>query len=243
MTRNLIKILVGLAVALGLTLTSAPDVQAAPAADGLAVRAAAPDCSAKEAALAKSRAKHGQFVRAVHHARNDLRKAKRAEHRAKTRKAKRAKHKVVVREHKQLRRAKAREQKQKRFVRAHQVQVNSCRNSSTPATSPIQTLCDAGIPQDVCDALADVVTPGADPVTTTIAQLCAAAPTEAAPLCDLFSGIGEVPLDPATLTDVLTTVLTTLGLGDLLSQLGLDSLIDQDVVTSLLNELGLGSLL
>ncbi|WP_435771234.1 hypothetical protein [Nocardioides sp. SYSU DS0651] len=244
MHRALIRILVGLAVTLGLALTSAGTTaaSAAPAAPERAA-ALAPDCSAKEAALAKSRAKYGQAVREARHARNALTKAQRDERKAKTRKAKKAKHKVVVRKQKRLKTERSQMRTQKRYVEAHKARVISCRNSQSPTNptaSPIQTLCTAGVPQAVCDALAGLVDPLAEPLTTTIGQLCTAAP-EAQPLCDLLLS-GTTP-DPASLLDVLDTVLAALGLDGLLGGLGLGDVLEDTGLQDLLDLLGLGGLL
>lgn len=264
MHRALIKILVGLAVALGLTLTSTPVAQAAPAV--VAERAsssAAASCAAEQAGLARAKQNHGRAVRAARHARNALAKAKRAEAKAETRKARKAKHKVVVRATKRLKKARAKRARKARAVKAHRAVVARCQ-TSTPGqptrisqSSPIQALCDAGVPSEVCDVLGGLlgglVPAGTNPLAVPLGQLCSLAP-EAKPLCDLLSG--QTPdlaafesilsdlaaqLDPTLVEAALTGLLGQLGLADLLdpSSLGLI----QDVLDTVLGELGLGGLL
>lgn len=80
----------------------------------------------------------------------------------------------------------------------------------------VQALCDAGAPQEVCDALAGLA--GGTPDGVTLAALCSAAP-QAQPLCDLVDGGGTLPTDPQALADLLTPVLQALGLDALLDQL------------------------
>ncbi|MCX6400524.1 MAG: hypothetical protein NTX33_11415 [Propionibacteriales bacterium] len=243
MHRALFKILVVLGLGLGLTFTSTPIANAgAPAADR-AVRSAAaqaPDCSAKEAALDKARDNYGKRKSTLKKVRNALAKAKRAEKRAKTKKVKKARHARVVKLSKRVKSERAKVRAARAAVAIHKERVIDCRNSGTPTgptASPIQTLCDAGVPQEICDILAGLVPGGS--TASPLALLCSSAP-QAAPLCDLIS-TGTAP-DPADLLDVVNTVLVALGLGglldDLLGGLGLDSVLDPNDLLDLLDLLG-----
>jgi hypothetical protein len=244
MHRALIKILVGLAVALGLTLTSAPVAHAAPGTVGPSSSAAASSCASEQAALAKAKENRGRAVRALKHARNDLRKAKRAEAKATTRKAKAAKHKDVVRAKSRVKAKQMKVRKTKRKVSTRTQRTSTaCRPTGTPSrptkASPIQALCD-GAPeaQPLCDALLSLLPDGADPLTATFAQLCAAAP-EAKPICDLLDG--QVP-DATALQDLLVEIGSQLDpalleslLGSLLEQLGVADVIGLEQLTSILD--------
>ncbi|GAA3825155.1 hypothetical protein [Nocardioides panacisoli] len=77
----------------------------------------------------------------------------------------------------------------------------------------IQTLCDSGVPQAVCDGLAGAAGGGL-PSDLSLQQLCDAV-SQAQPLCDAANG-GTLPTDPSALTDLLGPILDLLGLGDIL---------------------------
>lgn len=242
MHRALFKILVVLGLGLGLTFTSTPVAGAStPTADRTTVVAAqtAPDCAAQEAALAKARANYGSRVSTAKKVRNILAKAQRAEKRAKTRKAKKARHAKVVKVSKQFKAEMVKVRAGLAVVRIHQDRVTSCKNvvPTGPTASPIQTLCDAGVPQEICDILGQLVPGGS--TASPLYLLCQSAP-QAKPLCDLISA-GTAP-NPADLLNVVNTVLGALGLGDLLDDLldglGLGTVLDLDDLLGLLDLLG-----
>jgi hypothetical protein len=247
----LIRILVGVGVGLGLTLTSATTAAtAAPAfSDRMVAQAAGPDCSAQAAALSRARNNYGQRMRVFKQARNAVLKAQRAEKRAKTRKAKRAKHRVVVRAQKRLRTQRTKLRSARANVATRKGALNRCRNTPPPPppaeptpASPIQALCDQGVPQEVCTQLA---AQGGGTLQTTLGELCTAQP-DLASLCDVLAGV--VP-DPAGLQDLVTTlhgILDSIGredlLDDVLGEIGLTDLIGQSALEDLLDQLGLGGL-
>ncbi|GAA4807216.1 hypothetical protein ACFQ0K_01965 [Nocardioides caeni] len=226
MHRAVIKILVVLALALGLGLTSASASSAAPAA---APAAKAGDCTNQASAVAVARRNYNRQVSQQRRAQRVHANAVRAERKATGRKAKRAAHTRVVR-------AKNRVAAERRDVRVSKNRVvrakrnlSNCRNNggpdTSPTSSPIQTLCDAGLPQTICDGLASLLPTGGT-TANPLSLLCAQVP-EAQALCNLIS-TGTAP-DPQDLLEVIETVLDDLGLLDLIS--------------GLLNGLGLGSLL
>ncbi|MCL2542491.1 MAG: hypothetical protein FWE71_08550 [Nocardioidaceae bacterium] len=216
MYRALIKIVVSLALALGVALAvgTTSTATAAPA-HSAAVRtvAKASPCAAKQGRVNQAKRnlrKASQSLKRIernHHARH---------HAAKVRAAK-----------KHVRKAKS---WLNRARRAHNVCVNNHRGSGsgggTTSASPIQALCDAGVPQPVCDALAGLIPGGS--TSLPISQLCSAAP-QAQPLCDALNG-GGIP-SASDLQGLLTQVLNALGLGDLLGTTGLGDL------TTVLNNL------
>ncbi|MDP3894961.1 hypothetical protein, partial [Nocardioides sp.] len=76
--------------------------------------------------------------------------------------------------------------------------------------SPIQALCDAGLPQEVCDALGGLI-PGASAGSPILAQSDAGIPQE---VCDALGGdFDPSQLDPSVLEALLKSVLDLLGLG------------------------------
>lgn len=244
MNRALIRILVGVAVGLGLTLTTATTTAAAPAPSDRA-SAAAPDCSTHADALAKARDNYGQRNRVFTKARNALKKAKRAEKRAKTRKAKRAKHKVLVRAKKRVKAQRTKLRSARANVATKKAALERCQNTPTPtpaptAASPIQVLCDRGIPQQVCTELA-VLTGGT--LQTTLGELCTAVP-DLAPLCDVLGGRTPGSAELEGLVTELHGILDGLGLADLLDdvlgEIGLPGLIGQSTLDALLDQLDLG---
>ncbi|MBM9461246.1 hypothetical protein JK386_15190 [Nocardioides sp. zg-536] len=259
MHRALFKIIVGLAVALGLTLAATPGATAAPAAPAQA--AAAPDCTAAQNAYNQSARSHTAAVKAAKSAqtklkklKKKLKKAKVSHKKAKSKKAKKAKAKKVKKLRKQVTKARSDRDARTKYAQRTAVTRNysagalqRCR-SGAPATgkdSPIQALCDAGLPQQVCDELAKLVPGGSS--ASPIGALCAQAP-QAKPLCDLLGGQVPADFDPADLLEVLQTVLGTIGLGDLLGQLpggagGLGDLLPETGLTDLLDALGLSALL
>ena len=244
----LIRILVGVGVGLGLTLTSATTATAAPAPSDRAVaEASGPDCSAQSAALSRARNNYGQRMRVFKRARNAVLKAQRAEKRAKTRKSKRARHKVVVRAQKRLKTQRTKLRRARANVATRKAALNRCRNTPAPPpaeptpASPIQALCDQGVPQEVCTELA-VLAGGT--LQTTLGELCTAQP-DLASLCDVLAG--TVP-DSPELEGLIIELHSILGidhegfLDDVLGEIGLTDLIGQSALDELLESLGLGDL-
>ncbi|HJQ05890.1 MAG TPA: hypothetical protein VJ872_10620 [Nocardioides sp.] len=199
MPRALIKILVSLALALGLTLTVSP---------GNAHAATTPAACANQQAWVNS-AQH-----ALARAQRALRKTQHTQHQAH--------HAAKVRAAK-VRVAKARATLAD--ARAHRdTCVRDHQTSPTVTTaSPVQSLCDAGVPQPICDALAGLTS--SIPSGLSIADLCAQIPNAQA-LCDAIAGAASGGLDTSALQSVLTQVLNATGLGDLLTQLGLGDLLN-----------------
>jgi hypothetical protein len=258
MNRALFKMILGLAVALGLTLGAAPIASASPAAPAAPAAAAqAPDCSAQVAANNRANASYASANASVKAAQAKVTKLKKKIKKAKKHHAK----KQVRKLNKKLKKAKQslREKKQYRdrvaVTRSYTQRSLARCQAGTPAQgadSPIQALCDAGIPQALCDALAGLIPGGS--TANPVGLLCAQFP-QAAVLCDAISA--GLPTDPADLLDLVETLAKTLGLdgvlntvlgslgigtlGDLLSGAGAGSLIS--TLTDLLNQLGLGGLL
>jgi len=208
--RTLVGIAVALGLAVGLTGTIST-AQAAPATPS-AVSAAAPDCSAEQATLDQANADRAATQQKLRAAKRELRKAKRALRAAK------AAHRTakVERLQKRVKRLQRKVRRLKRQLEARNAEVATAQQARDDclaggaASSPVQVLCDGGVPQEVCDALASLG--GGTPDTLTLDALCTAVP-KAQPLCDAFAG--GTP-DPTKLLTVLTDVLTTLGLEDLL---------------------------
>ena len=73
------------------------------------------------------------------------------------------------------------------------------------------------MPQSVCDGLT-ALAGGGRPSDLSLQQRCDAVP-ETQPLCDAANGPGGLPTDPSALTDLLTPILETLGLDQLLCDL------------------------
>ncbi|GAB4008251.1 hypothetical protein [Nocardioides ultimimeridianus] len=203
MHRVLIKILVSLALAAGLTLTAGP---------GSAQAATTPAACANQQAWVNS-ARHD-----LARAERALRRTQHAHHQAhRADKVAAAKRHVA---HAKERLADARESR------------DACKRDqdaapTVTAASPVQSLCDAGLPQAICDALATAAF--SIPSDLSIGQLCAQVPGAQA-LCDAVIGAAD-GLDTSALQSVLTQVLDGLGLTDLLTTIGLGDL------TNLLDQL------
>jgi hypothetical protein len=176
--------------------------------------AAAPDCSAEQAALDQARADKRIVKQKLRKAQRALRKAKRALRAAKAAdragKVTRLKMKVA-RLKRRVQRLRHRLQVRRAAVVSAQAALDTCLEDDDPSPdSPVQVLCDGGIPQAVCDALAGLL--GGTPDGVSLDALCTAVP-ETQPICDAYAG--GTP-DPVTLLAVVTDVLITLGLEGLL---------------------------
>jgi hypothetical protein len=210
MHRAMIKIFVSLALALGLTFTMSPsNADAATHVAHSAARATTPSACANQQAWVNS-AKHNlartqrvlRKTQAAHHQRHHAAKVKAAKkHVAK------AKHRLARSKH-----------NRDVCVRNHQPAT-----PTVTTASPVQALCDAGVPQAICDALAGLAAGAPSASDLNFASLCTQVPGAQA-LCDAISGAAGSGLDLSALQGVLTTVLNTVGLGDLLNTLGLGDL-------------------
>lgn len=243
MNRALFKIFIGLAVAFGLTFASAPVATAAPSADRLAA-AAAPDCTVQQSAHAKATNAHTAAAADAKAANHKVKKFKKKIKKAKKADAPRKKIKKLKKKLKKAKKARTAKVAYARTVAVTTTYTSSALSrcqTGAPATgnnSPIQALCDAGVPQPLCDALAGLIPGGS--TANPIGLLCAQFP-QAQPLCDLI-GAG-LPTDPADLLDLIEGLLVTLGLGDLLDTIGLGDLLGTLGLDALLDLLGLGGLL
>ncbi|GAB3858129.1 hypothetical protein GCM10028801_17620 [Nocardioides maradonensis] len=211
MYRTLTKILVSLALALGLSLVA-----------GTAASQAATTTTASSTAANPCTTQHNR----VNHAKKAVKKAKKA--------LKKAKH-----THKaaKIKKAKKRLAKAKKSLRNAQKALKRCQSSTsgggtggtgggtgggtTPGAPSLQALCDAGVPQTVCDTLAQL-TGSLSPSSLPLDQFCTSVP-QAADLCNALKG----GADASTLTNLVTTLLNTLGLGS--SAPSLQSLCDAGV--------------
>jgi hypothetical protein len=226
MYRALSKILVGMAVALGLTLTAAPVASAAPQAPAQAPaqRAEAPACTTEGQNLTKA---YNNYQAANAYAGAADAKVKKLKKKLKKAKKHDAPAKKVKKLKKKAKKAKKAKSSGIAVRNAYVSQYNAaygayyaCKNPGVtppPAPSspqlPIQALCDA-VPQlqPLCDTIVSVV----DPLMTTFDQICAQFPVQAKGLCDaLKAGF----TNPAGLVDVLKSTLTNLGLGALVTTL------------------------
>ena len=227
MSRALFKIVLGLAVALGLTFAAAPIAGATPTASTRTAAAATADCSAQDAAAAKASSDYNRANAGVAKAQAKVKKLKKKLH-----KAQRAHH---AKQAKKLKKKLKKAKKSLRAKRAERSRAAAHRSATadaatrchaggptTGSASPIQALCDAGLPQALCDALAGLIPGGVGTTGTPLDQLCTAVP-QAQPLCDAVNNgmAGGVPASPDDLLGIVRTLLTTLGLGGLLDQLGL----------------------
>jgi hypothetical protein len=196
MYRAISKILVSLALALGLTL--AAGTAASQAATTSTTTAASASTSTSAAANPCTTQHHR-----VSHAKHAVAKAKRA--------LKKAKHSHNATK---IKKAKKRLAKAKRALHKARKALKRCQSAGSGSGSTsgpsLQALCDAGVPQQVCDALAGLA--GNLPASSLpIDQFCTAVP-QAASFCDAFKGGADV----STLTALLQGLLDTLGLGNLL---------------------------
>jgi hypothetical protein len=186
MHRALIRMLVALALAAGLTFavvgTTAGNASAAQPAR------AAGSCSTEQsnynAALAHKHAVKHKLKKAKH----ALKQAKRHHNKAKVRHLRKKVHRLYHRL-----------QVAEKKAEAARAKLNECK-AGGGTSSPIQTLCDAGVPQPVCDALAGLAGGGL-PSDVSLDTLCTQVP-QAQPLCDAAAGSG-LPTDPSALTDLL----------------------------------------
>ena len=201
MHRALIRMIVSLALAAGMTLTVAATATTSASA-APAVVTAAPDCStqqsAYDAAVAKRHALKVKLERAKRHLKHAKRALRHAQATGHTAKAHRLAKKV-----RQLRK-KVRSLKHRVAVADAQAKdaraaLEACQGGGS--NSPIQSLCDQGVPQEVCDGLAGLVPGGGLPSDVSFQQLCDAAP-QFQPLCDAADS-GGLPTDPTALTDLL----------------------------------------
>ena len=233
MFRHAYRAVLGVVVALGLGLGAAAVITST----STNAAASAVDCSVQQstydAAVAHQRAVKHKLVKAQ----RQLKRAKRALRRAVAAGDVAKAHKLAkkVRKLKRLvKRLKHRYSVARDQTAAAHTALATCLASTPPPTSPttptttkpttptttaptpvpIQTLCDAGIPQAVCDALAGLAGGGL-PSDVSLDALCDAAP-QLQPLCDAANGPGGLPTDPAALTDLLAPLLDLVGLGDLL---------------------------
>lgn len=212
MYRALIKILVGLVLAAGLSIGVASTPATAATATHAPVRAVA-HTAARTGVCARQTRSFKAAQRKLHTASRTL-KSLQHNHRVKHRAAKirAAKHRVHT--------AKAHLNKSLHTLQKCKAKRHTSTKPPVTSSSPIQALCDAGVPQQVCDALAGLIPGGTSTTAVPIGQLCSQVPG-AQPLCDaLGNGIPDV----SSLQSVLTTVLNTLGLGNLLSTIGLGDL-------------------
>ena len=234
MHRALFKMFIGLAVALGLTFTTASVASAAPTAEAAPAAAQLASCPAEGQALTKAYNNYAAANAYVAAADAKVKKLKK-----KLKKAK--KHHAPAKKIKKLKKKLKKAKKAKRAGIAYRNQTVANYNAAysayaacqgrpgavPPATPqlPVQALCDA-VPQlqPLCDALGGAL----DPLMSTFDQLCAAAPAEAQGLCDaLKQGL----TDPTGLVEILKATLINLGLGSVVTPLepvldGLDSVLD-----------------
>nr|WP_278256361.1 hypothetical protein [Nocardioides convexus] len=172
MHRALFKLVLAPAVGLGLTFTSvgvpatAAPVQKAPAA-AAAPAAASPDCTSQKNASNRAHATYGRSVAALKRANATAAKAlktlKKAQaKKAHGKKAKKAKKKTVAKAKRHYAVARNAQAKSKANYNSAKKADATARSRyqectavpSGPAASPVQSLCDAGIPQPICDTLA-----------------------------------------------------------------------------------------
>ena len=187
MHRALIRMFVALALAAGLSFavvgTTAGNATAAqPAAR--ATGSCTTEQSNYDAALAHKHVVKHKLKKAKH----ALRVAKHHHNRAKVRHLRKKVHRLYHR----LQAAEAK-------AESARAALNTCKNGGG-TSSPIQTLCDSGVPQPVCDALAGLAGGGL-PSDVSLDTLCTQVP-QAQPLCDAAAGSG-LPTDPSALAGLL----------------------------------------
>ncbi|HWJ83211.1 MAG TPA: hypothetical protein VNS55_13325 [Nocardioides sp.] len=197
MHRALIKMIVSLALAAGLTISVVAATEGAASAAPKTAAAAA-TCSTEQANYDSAVAHKQTIQHKLKKARHALRVAKRHHNRAKVRKLRHRIHRLERR----LDSAKSR-------VASTRTSLETCQ-AGGGTSSPIQSLCDQGVPQPVCDGLGALAGGGSG---ASFQQLCDAAP-QAQPLCDAAAG-GGFPSDPSQFAGLLTPVLDALGLGAL----------------------------
>jgi hypothetical protein len=219
MIRHACRLVIGFAVALAMTFTTAAVAGTAEAAPAPA--AAAVDCSSQQAAYDAALAHQHQLGTKLHNAKAKLRIAKHKLHKAQ-------RHHQAAKVHRLKAKVKNLRKRVHRLYHQRQLARTATQNAHTAlltcqagggggggggSSDPIQSLCDAGIPQAVCDALAGLVGGGL-PSDLSLQALCDAV-SALQPICDAADG-GGLPTDPAALTALLQPLLDPLGLGDLL---------------------------
>jgi len=210
-----LKIFVSLALALGLTTAVVGTSSAAQAAPATGVTRAAAACQAERAVLDSARAKRQgtkQRLTRAQRARKrtavQLRRAKANGNQARTVRLQR-KLRGIDRRLTVLQR---RSRNQARAVQAAREVLAECVNGTGGAESPIQDLCDAGLPQALCDTLGGLV-PGGGPASPLQAVCDALTPLQ--PLCDAADR--GLPSSPAALFDVVRPLLSAAGLDTLIA--------------------------
>lgn len=189
---KLMKALLALSVAVALTLVGGTTANAA----GGSERAAAGPCTQQWKDVRKAK-------RAEDRADQRLTNARKAQKRADGRSEKRAASSKV-------KKAKKAEQRTDRQLKRAKTAWSNCRDNrgnggggggtgggGSTATSPIQALCDAGLPQAICDAAAGPAGPGG---ASPIQALCDAGLPQA--ICDAAGGSIPAP-DPAQLCAIV----------------------------------------
>ncbi len=193
MQRSWTRILLSFAVALGLSVASAGFTSPSHGATTTASPTISGETSmAKSGTCAKQRKRTTKTKRVVTKRKKQVRKAKR-QHR----------HHAVKKHKKQLKKAKVRHKKAKKALkRCRRAQNHG--NDGPSTASPIQALCDAGLPQPICDALAGLA-PGGDPADQ-IQTLCDnGVPQE---VCDGLAQLLQTdPGDPGSAVDALVDLL------------------------------------
>ncbi|GAA3825162.1 hypothetical protein [Nocardioides panacisoli] len=221
MIRHACRLVIGFAVALAMTFTTAAvagTANAAPAA-APAPAAAAVNCSSQQAAYNAALAHQRELGTKLHRAKARLKVAKHQLHKAQ-------RHHQAAKVHRLKAKVKKLKKRVHRLYNQRQTARTATQAAHTALTTcqagggggggtgdPIQSLCDAGIPQAVCDALAGLVGGGL-PSDLSLQALCDAVP-QLQPICDAAGG-GGLPTDPSALTDLLKPLLDAIGLGDLL---------------------------
>lgn len=247
MYRALTKIFVALALAMGLTYAVAGTATAAPAERQVVGRAAS--CSAEQSNAARAQTLYRNAVRAANKARAAYKKAQRVERKAASKKAKKRAHVKTVKARKKVVATKRNASASKNRAVAASQAYNKCRAGNNPSpqpsptASPIQALCNAGIPQVVCDTLAQLIPQGS--TTSPLSQLCSAAP-QTQQLCDLLlsgpsisAGDLQIVLDQVVdgLPDPLNILLKPVL--DLLKSLGILNSVSPTQLQNLITQLGL----
>ncbi|GAA3829234.1 hypothetical protein [Nocardioides panacisoli] len=222
MTRATVRLAVALAVAIALVLTGAEVAGTAAAVVSPSAAApevaAAPDCSAQQAAYDTAVSQRTAAVAKMRAAKHRVTVTKRRlRHAVAAHQAAKA-HKLAKKVRKlqrRVRRLTHRLELARAQVGATALALVTCQHGGGGGggggtSSPIQTLCDTGLPEQLCDALGGLA--GGD-ATTPLQQLCDALP-QLQPLC--AAAADGLPADPAALTELLQPLLDSLGLGGLL---------------------------
>lgn len=199
MTRSLMRLLAVVLVALALVAggTTSPAGAAGAAAQRDAVTSPSAACQSQYGRFTASAASYNARTQQVRRAEKRVRAKQARVDRASTPKQKRKATKKLHKAERAQRRQVAQQDRLKKVAVADYNAWQDCEADAGAPASPIQALCDQGLPQAVCDAFTSLPLPGGTTTGGPLQPLCDAGAPQA--LCDaatLPSPDGASPLQP-----------------------------------------------